>query len=72
MKVTNQEALLTTAEAAARIGMSRAFLERDRWEAKRNGGKGPRIPFVHVSDRAIRYRAEDVEAFIEANTSNAR
>jgi len=49
--------LLTTAEAAGLLGVSKAFLERDRWA-------GSRIPYIRVGTRTIRYRREDVEAFI--------
>lgn len=49
--------LLTTREAATYLGMSKAFLERDRWA-------GARIPFVKVGARAVRYRLADLEAFI--------
>jgi predicted DNA-binding transcriptional regulator AlpA len=49
--------LLNTRQAAAYIGMSKAFLERDRWA-------GARIPFVRVGSRAVRYRREDLERFI--------
>ncbi len=52
-----QQELFTTAEAARYIGMSKAFLERDRWE-------GARIPFVRVGRRAVRYRIEDLDRFI--------
>lgn len=51
------EALLTTSEAARILGVSRAFLERDRWA-------GARIPFIKVGSRAIRYRIADLEAYI--------
>ena len=49
--------LLTTAEAAKRLGVSKAFLERDRWA-------GARIPFIKVGNRAVRYRREDLESYI--------
>lgn len=49
--------LLNTRQAAAYIGMSKAFLERDRWA-------GARIPFVRVGSRAVRYRREDLDRFI--------
>lgn len=52
------EPLFTTAQAAAYIGMSKAFLERDRWA-------GARIPFVRVGSRAVRYRREDLDCFID-------
>jgi len=51
--------LLTTVEAAEYLGMSKQFLERDRW-------KGASIPYVFVGTRSIRYRAEDLDKFIES------
>ena len=50
--------LLTTRDAAAYLGVSKAFLERDRWA-------GARIPFVRIGTRAVRYRACDLDAYIE-------
>jgi len=50
-------ALLTTGEAAQFLGVSKAFLERDRWA-------GARIPFVRVGARAVRYRRADLESYI--------
>lgn len=40
--------LLTTAEAASFLGVSKAFLERDRWA-------GARIPFIQIGSRTVRY-----------------
>ncbi len=56
-----QAQLLTTIEAAAYLGVSKAFLERDRWA-------GARIPFIQVGRRAVRYRREDLEAYIATQT----
>ena len=53
------EKLLTTQEAARMLGISAAFLERDRWA-------GARIPFVKVGKRAVRYRIADLHGFIES------
>lgn len=55
-----ENSLYTTAQAANFLGVSKAFLERDRWA-------GARIPFVRVGSRAVRYRQSDLDAFIEAN-----
>ena len=52
-----QSQLLTTQSAADFLGVSKAFLERDRWA-------GARIPFIKVGARAIRYRLGDLEAYI--------
>lgn len=49
--------LLTTKEAAKYLGLSKAFLERDRWA-------GATIPFLRVGSRAVRYRLADLEAFL--------
>jgi excisionase family DNA binding protein len=49
--------LLNTAEAARFLGVSKAFLERDRWA-------GARIPFVRVGERAVRYQLSELEAYI--------
>lgn len=49
--------LLTTAETAELLGISKAFLERDRWA-------GARIPFIKVGARAVRYRLADVEDYL--------
>jgi excisionase family DNA binding protein len=50
---------LTTKEAAQYIGMSEAFLERDRSCA----GDG-KIPFVRVGTRAVRYRRTDLDNYL--------
>lgn len=51
--------LLTTREAAHLLGVSLAFLERDRWA-------GARIPFIRIGSRAVRYRRGDLDAYIGA------
>ena len=51
--------LLNTKQASSILGVSAAFLERDRWA-------GARIPFIRIGTRSIRYRIEDIEAFITA------
>lgn len=53
------QSLLTTKEAASFLGVSKAFLERDRWA-------GARIPFIKVGSRAVRYRSSDLDAYIES------
>jgi len=49
--------LLTTTDAAIYLGVSKAFLERDRWA-------GARIPFVRVGSRGVRYQISDLEAYV--------
>ena len=51
--------LLTTAEAAEYLSVSKAFLERDRWA-------GARIPFIKVGSRAVRYRSRDLDVYLES------
>jgi len=51
--------LLSTKEAAKYLGVSPAFLERDRWA-------GARIPFVKIGTRSIRYRIADLDTYIES------
>lgn len=50
--------LLTTADAANYLCVSKAFLERDRWA-------GARVPFIKIGSRAVRYRQSDLDAFID-------
>lgn len=52
--------LLSTKEAADLLGVSVAFLERDRWA-------GARVPFVKVGSRAVRYRLADLTQYIDGN-----
>lgn len=55
-----QTQLLTTKEAARYLGVSEAFLEKDRWA-------GARIPFVRIGTRAVRYRQTDLDFHIQSN-----
>lgn len=59
MVMTTQ--LLKTKDAALILGLSKAFLERDRWA-------GAKVPFIKIGDRAVRYRLEDLDAYIESRT----
>lgn len=54
-----QNPLLTTKQAAQILGVSIAFLERDRWA-------GARVPFIKIGARAVRYRLSDLLAYIES------
>ena len=51
--------LWTQRQAAEYLGKSEKWLERDRWV-------GATIPYVKLG-RAVRYRAADVVAYVEAN-----
>ena len=52
--------LFSTKEAARYLGMSEAFLERDRWE-------GAKIPFVRIGSRAVRYELSALQAYVKSN-----
>ncbi len=58
------DALVTTSAAAKFLSVSKAFLERDRWQ-------GATIPYVKVGSRAVRYRLTDLEAFVSSRLSCA-
>ena len=51
--------LLSTEEAAEYLGVSKAFLERDRWA-------GARIPFVRVGDRKVQYEPSTLKAYVKS------
>lgn len=53
------EKLLTTQQTAEYLSVSKAFLERARWAGY------PKIPFIKVGDRAVRYRLSDLETYVE-------
>lgn len=59
MEAIMQDKLLTSKEAAPLLGVSVAFLERDRWA-------GARVPFIKIGSRAVRYRLSDLNAYIES------
>jgi predicted DNA-binding transcriptional regulator AlpA len=52
--------LLTTKDAAAFLGVSAAFLERDRWA-------NVEVPYVRVGSRAVRYQLSELEAYVNSN-----
>lgn len=53
------QSLLNTKEAAQLLGVSRQFLERDRWA-------GARIPFIKVGGRAVRYSPDDILQYLQS------
>lgn len=53
-------ALMNQRRAADYLGVSTKWLERDRWI-------GATIPYVKIG-RSVRYRAADLEAFVDRNT----
>lgn len=58
--------MLTTEEAAALLGVTRRFLDKDRYIARQNGTP-PTIPYIALGYRTIRYRRSDVLAFLAAS-----
>lgn len=56
--------LLTTKDAARYLGLSKAFLERDRWA-------GARIPFIRVGSRTVRYRPSDLETYLDSRVKHS-
>lgn len=56
-----QTPLLTTKEAARLLGLSKSFLERDRWA-------GAKVPFIRVGSRSVRYRREDLDRYLASRT----
>jgi hypothetical protein len=58
--VTTVPVLWTQRQAAEYLGKSEKWLEADRW-------RGATIPYIKLG-RAVRYRAADVVAYVEANT----
>lgn len=56
--------LLTTKQAAELLGVSMAFLERDRWA-------GAKVPFVRIGSRTVRYLKSDLEQYIESRRVTA-
>jgi hypothetical protein len=55
-----QTQLLSTPQAAKFLNVSIAFLERDRWA-------GARVPFIKVGSRAVRYRLDDLQNYINSH-----
>ncbi len=53
--------LVKQKEAAERLGLSEATLERDRW-------RGGEIPYIKVGPRAIRYDLNQLDNYLETKT----
>ena len=58
MDTIMREPLLTTRQAAVRIGLTESFLE-----ARRVRGDGP--SYVRISQRCVRYAPEDLAAWVD-------
>lgn len=57
-KLTRGAPLLTEVDAAAYLNLTRRALQAWRYQ-----GRGPR--YVKISARAVRYRPEDLESWVE-------
>ena len=64
MATNHSQRLLSRKEVEARFGISRRFLE-----ISASRGNGPR--FIRVG-RLVRYRAADIAAWIEANSTGGQ
>lgn len=58
--------LLTTKEAATFLKVSRQYLEIDRCRHNQSG-VSPKVPFLRILGRTIRYRRSDLEKILEAS-----
>jgi predicted DNA-binding transcriptional regulator AlpA len=57
--------LLTPKEVGERLNISEVTLANSR-----STGIGIVMPFIKISNKAIRYRESDVEAYIDSHTYN--
>lgn len=57
--------LVKETQAAIILGVSKALLQRDRWNAKKEGIP-PKVPFIKMIGGAIRYHVDDLQAVIDA------
>lgn len=57
--------LYTTLQAAQYLGVSKAFLERDRWA-------GAQVPFIRIGNRSVRYRKSDLDSYIQLRVKQVR
>jgi predicted DNA-binding transcriptional regulator AlpA len=60
--------LLKTKDAAKILGVSRQFLERDRWL----NPNAPHVPYVRVGSRSVRYSLHDIEEYVKAHTLQSK
>lgn len=68
LRNTDQPAseMMTSEQVAKLMGVSRRYLDKDRHEARQNG-TSPKLPYVTLGHRTVRYRRSDVDAFLYAN-----
>ena len=67
----NEKRLVTEAEAAKYISISRSFLRKSRMDGNRLNHT-PAPPFIRVTNRAIRYDIRDLDSWIESNRCEVR
>ena len=66
LAIDDDEIVLTETEAAEYIRMSKSFLSKDRMNGFRHGHlQGP--TFIRQGRRAIRYRKDDLDEWIQQN-----
>jgi hypothetical protein len=58
--------LMTTKEAAAFLKVSSQYLDIDRCRHNQSGVP-PKVPFLRILGRTIRYRRSDLEAILQAS-----
>jgi len=58
--------MLTVDQAAELLGVTRRWLDKDRHIARLNG-TSPAVPYNALGHRTVRYRREDVLAFLDAS-----
>ncbi len=58
--------IIDSEQASSLLGVSRRFLDKDRYEARQNG-TAPKIPYVTLGHRTVRYLRSDVLAFLAEN-----
>lgn len=56
--------LLTTKQAANYLGVSAAFLERDRWA-------GAKIAFRRIGTRLVRYHLDDLNQYLSSQIKHS-
>jgi hypothetical protein len=57
--------MLTPAQAAQLLGVSPQYLAKDRHEA-RLGGTPPKVPYMSLGHRSVRYQRSDLQSFLAA------
>lgn len=61
----NRPVRMNSQQAADYLGVPKTFLERDRFEAGQSGAN-PKIAYVRLGHRSIRYNLSDLDAYLQA------